>query len=211
MEASSIIDTQPKRKKINADRIGVVASTLCAIHCAVTPLLLLLLPAFGEVWAHPATHWGMALLVVPIAIAMMISGYRQHRRKWIVTVGSLGVSLVLIGAALPYLQSSETIMAAAVTPTPASLESETSLLTSEGESTLASTEDNSISAESGHDESCATDVCCPSFTTDAEGNMKLKFPASSIVTTLGGVALIITHVGNLCGCASCRRRRDGEI
>ncbi|MBP84899.1 MAG: hypothetical protein CMO61_13725 [Verrucomicrobiales bacterium] len=210
MVASSIIDTQPKLKKINADRIGVVASTLCAIHCAVTPPLLLLLPAFGEVWAHPATHWGMALLVVPIAIAMIISGYRQHRRKWIVAVGSLGVSLVLIGAALPYLQSSETIMAAAVTPTPASLESEASLLTSEGESSLVSAEDNSMPAESGHDESCATDACCPSFTTDADGNTKLKFPASSIVTTLGGVALIITHVGNLCGCASCRRRRDEE-
>ena len=210
MEASCLTAPQLMRKKINADRIGVVASTLCAIHCAVTQPLLLILPAFGKVWAHPATHWGMALLVVPIAIAMMISGYRQHRRKWIVAVGSLGVSLVLIGAALPYLKSSEPIVAAAVTPTPASLESETSLPTSEDESTLSSAADDSITAESGHEESCAADACCPSFTTDTEGNMKLKFPASSIVTTLGGIALIVTHVGNLCGCACCRRRRDEE-
>lgn len=210
MEASCLIAPELKGKKINADRIGVVASTLCAIHCAVTPPLLLILPAFGKIWAHPATHWGMALLVVPIAIAMMISGYRQHRRKWIVAVGSVGVSLVLVGAALPYLKSSEPIMAAAVTPTPTSLESETSLLTSEDESTLASAEDDSMPVESEYEESCATDACCPSFTTDAEGNMKLKFPASSIVTTLGGIALIVTHVGNLCGCACCRRRRDEE-
>lgn len=51
----------------NADRIGVFASVLCAIHCVATPFLLLLFPTFGKVWSHPASHWGMALVVVPIA------------------------------------------------------------------------------------------------------------------------------------------------
>ena len=31
-----------------ADRIGIGASVLCAIHCAAAPFLLLLLPAFGK-------------------------------------------------------------------------------------------------------------------------------------------------------------------
>ncbi len=35
---------------LDADRIGVLASVLCAIHCAVTPLLLLILPSLHPVF-----------------------------------------------------------------------------------------------------------------------------------------------------------------
>ena len=81
--------------------MGVLASVLCAIHCAVTPLLLLILPSFGRVWTHPASHWGMALLVIPVAATMVLRGFFRHRRKWVVVCGSLGILLVLAGAALP--------------------------------------------------------------------------------------------------------------
>ena len=50
-----------------ADRIGIGASILCAIHCAAAPFLLLLLPAFGKIWAHPLSHILVAMLVVPLA------------------------------------------------------------------------------------------------------------------------------------------------
>ena len=85
-----------------ADRLGVVASVLCAIHCVATPFILLLLPAFGKVWAHPATHWGVALFVVPIAALMISKGYQRHRAKWIVGIGVAGIILVLSGAIAPY-------------------------------------------------------------------------------------------------------------
>ncbi|MFK7788014.1 MAG: MerC family mercury resistance protein, partial [Phycisphaeraceae bacterium] len=46
------------------DRLGIGASLLCAIHCLAAPFLLLLLPAAGSIWSHPAVHWILALLVV---------------------------------------------------------------------------------------------------------------------------------------------------
>jgi hypothetical protein len=194
MHTISLIDSRPRAKRLNADRIGVIASTLCAIHCAVTPFLLLLLPTFGKMWAHPATHWGMALVVVPIAIIMMTSGYRKHRRKWIVAIGSAGVALVILGAAVPYLENAFTAEPAEpAAPTPVA----------------ASSEGEADPGEVVHEEHC--DSCCPSLTTNAEGDTKLKIPTASIVTTLGGVALIITHLGNLCTCASCRRRDCKDI
>ena len=64
------------------DRVGVFASVLCAIHCALTPILLLMLPTFGRVWSHPASHWGMALFVVPVAAFTLTRGFRRHRRRW---------------------------------------------------------------------------------------------------------------------------------
>jgi len=92
-------DTQRK-----ADRIGIIASILCAIHCALTPVLLILMPTFGKAWSHPATHWGMALVVIPIAVFMLIKGYRKHGKKWVVGIGSLGVLLIIVGAILPYTE-----------------------------------------------------------------------------------------------------------
>ena len=90
-----------------ADSIGIWASVLCAIHCALTPVLLLILPTFGKIWAHPATHWGMALIVIPIAVSMMIKGYKKHSKKWIIAVGSVGLVLIIVGAMLPYFESTE--------------------------------------------------------------------------------------------------------
>ena len=59
---------------------------------------------------------------------------------------------------------------------------------------------------SGENGQCL-DSCCPSLITDSEGNTKLHIPPASIVTTLGGIALICTHVGNLC---ACRKRRQAD-
>ena len=147
----------------SADRVGVFASILCAIHCLVTPPLLLLMPTFGRVWAHPATHWIMALVVVPLAMFAVWKGFKKHGRKWVVIGGALGVTLVIAGAILPYVGSDSSAVA----------------------------------------EGC--DACCPSVTTDAAGKAALDIPAASVVTTLGGVLLIATHIGNLCSCRCCRR------
>ena len=164
--------------KFNLDRLGVVASALCAVHCAVTPILLIALPAFGKTWSHPASHWLMALVVVPIAVLMMTAGYRKHRRRWIIATGVAGIAFVMIGAAIPYLKSA-------------------------GESGDSGAEIAAASVETDGD-SCAVDECCPSLVADDEGNFQLHVPAASIVTMLGGVALIVTHVGNLCCCSACR-------
>ena len=86
-----------------ADRAGVIASVLCAIHCAITPFLLILAPAFGGIWSHPLSHWIAAVFVVPLAVWMVMRGFRTHRKYWILAAGIGGVSLILTGAALPHV------------------------------------------------------------------------------------------------------------
>ena len=162
-------------RHLDADRLGVIASVLCAIHCAITPLLLFILPSFGRVWAHPASHWGMALLVIPVAATMVLRGFRYHRRKWVVGCGSIGISLIIAGAVLPYLESRADAPSSISFPLPRLAYSEAA--------------------------SCA-DSCCPS-TTRVSGKHILHIPPASIVTTLGGIALIITHLGNLCARRAC--------
>lgn len=192
---------------MDKDRIGIVASTLCAIHCAVTPLLLLILPTFGKIWSHPASHWGMALVVVPIAIAMMTAGYKRHRRKWIVAIGALGIALVLAGAATPYLESDKT------EPLPsneaaAAAESDEEVFTWKKGEELPEVDDAPFVYVAGDElpEAGCVDNCCPSLVKDENGNLRLHIPLASIITTLGGIALIVTHMGNLCCCATCRKK-----
>lgn len=198
MSAAVPFSSRPNSKFLNADRIGVFASVLCAFHCALTPFLLLFLPTFGKIWSHPASHWGMALVVVPIAGFMMSSGYRRHRRRWIVAVGSLGIIFVIAGAIVPYVVTA---------PQPAPVVEEEPFVWNVGEELPETTDDEVFVHVAGEDlsEAACADSCCPSLVTDADGNIRLHVPLASIVTTLGGIALIVTHLGNLCCCRSCRR------
>ncbi|MFK7850684.1 MAG: MerC domain-containing protein [Akkermansiaceae bacterium] len=162
--------------RTNADRLGVVASVLCAIHCALAPILFLFLPAFGRVWAHPATHWGMAIFVVPIAIWMTYCGFRKHRRKWVIATASFGIAFVLMGSALPYLEIGKN--------------------PSYGISF-------SLPGQKTQTGAPCVDTCCPS-TTQLSGKNVFFIPPAAIFTTIGGIALIITHLVNLRCCTNCR-------
>jgi hypothetical protein len=92
--------------RANLDRTGVIASIFCAIHCAVAPLLILIAPTLGGIWVHPLSHFTIAGLVLPIAALALRNGVRAHGKRWVLSVGTVGICLVLVGAALPYLTGS---------------------------------------------------------------------------------------------------------
>jgi uncharacterized membrane protein YfcA len=67
---------------VHWDAIGFTASTLCAIHCAATPLLLTALPLIGlKFLAHPAIEAAMIVLSLMIGATSLRHGYRKHHRK----------------------------------------------------------------------------------------------------------------------------------
>jgi hypothetical protein len=82
-----------------ADRFGFAASFLCAIHCALVPLALALLPAFGLT----AVGWvdidqAFVVFATLLGATTMSLGYRRHRafRAWALLLPGLG--LVWAGA-----------------------------------------------------------------------------------------------------------------
>lgn len=198
----NVVPLRPARP--NPDRLGVIASVLCAIHCAATPILLLFAPAFGRIWSHPASHWLVALLVVPLAAVMVWQGFRRHRRPWIVVMGGLGMGLVVTGAAIPYLGIDQAKVAEEHTG-PASLHETPKANVEEEEFVYVVGQDDLDGAETPA--ACA-DTCCPSVGREADGNLRLHIPLASIVTTLGGLALIVTHLGNLCCCCDSRNGKS---
>lgn len=82
------------------DRIAIVLSTVCIVHCLAMPLVLALLPVAAITFGDDAHfHAVMLWLVVPTSVAGFAMGYRVHRRMGIVAAGGAAV-LVLAAAAI---------------------------------------------------------------------------------------------------------------
>jgi hypothetical protein len=80
------------------DRIAVGLSGACAVHCLLTPVLLIALPAFGSVLSDAQFHVAMLVLVLPISGYALFSGCRQHRSPAAVLPGSLGLCVLVVSA-----------------------------------------------------------------------------------------------------------------
>jgi predicted membrane metal-binding protein len=65
------------------DKIGMTASILCAIHCAVVPLLITSLPLFGLGFlANPWLEWSMILFALLIGVyAIGLSFFKHHHKR----------------------------------------------------------------------------------------------------------------------------------
>jgi len=84
------------------DRIGMTASTLCAIHCAAVPLLITVLPLVGLGFlANPWVEWGMIILALIIGISSISLSYvRTHHRLLPMLLLISGFMVVMLGHAL---------------------------------------------------------------------------------------------------------------
>ncbi|MBO9665704.1 MAG: MerC domain-containing protein [Bdellovibrio sp.] len=84
------------------DKLGILLSTICAIHCLVTPLLILALPVLGEAFEASWVHLSMAAVILPIGLFAFWSGYKHHRQTKVFAMGAMGLLLVACGSVLPH-------------------------------------------------------------------------------------------------------------
>lgn len=81
-----------------ADRVGAVASFLCAIHCALLPFLLASLPFFGlEFLADHRFERGFVLFACALAMVALIRGFRRHQRPLPLMLAIPGLALLISG------------------------------------------------------------------------------------------------------------------
>jgi len=61
------------------DRLGATGSLICAIHCAVLPILIATLPALGlAAWMGDGFERGFVLFASLIGLFSVFWGYRRH-------------------------------------------------------------------------------------------------------------------------------------
>lgn len=69
----------PINRRSLLDRLGATGSLLCAIHCALLPLLITLLPSLGiAVWLGEGFEQGFVLFATVLGAVSMIGAYRRH-------------------------------------------------------------------------------------------------------------------------------------
>lgn len=86
-----------------ADRFGATASLLCAVHCALLPLVLALLPALGLGFLadHRFEH-GFIAFASLLALTSLIVGFRRHQRFRAFWFLVPGIALLFAGIVFEY-------------------------------------------------------------------------------------------------------------
>ncbi|RYX85235.1 MerC domain-containing protein [bacterium] len=79
------------------DRAGATASFLCAIHCALMPFIVTILPLLGlSFLASEPVEWGLLGLSATLGTLSLCAGFREHRSRRVFAL--LGIALALLVA-----------------------------------------------------------------------------------------------------------------
>lgn len=80
------------------DQAGLIASSLCALHCLLMPLAVGLLPLFGlSFLADEQTEWALIGVALFVGVCSLIPGFWYHHRKLPpLIVFAIGVALILL-------------------------------------------------------------------------------------------------------------------
>jgi hypothetical protein len=195
--AATQVETQSATRTL-FDRIGISASLLCAIHCIAAPFMLLLLPAAGSIWVHPAVHWILALLVVPLALWVLFNGYRKHGNRLTLVAATSGALLILAGLISPMLHSDPVVEFSV--PAALSQTGPQATITNANAAGPIDATPATPAPAADHEPGC-TDACCPTITKDAvAGTATIAMPPGGLLTLMGSLLLVFAHTSNLIAC-----------
>ena len=89
-----------------ADRFGATASFLCAVHCALLPLIIAALPAIGLGFlANHRFERGFIMFASALALTTLFIGFRRHHRFRAFWFLAPGILLLFAGIAVDFEQS----------------------------------------------------------------------------------------------------------
>ena len=98
------------------DRFGATGSLLCALHCALTPLLLAALPSLGlSLWFDGSLEAALVSFVTLLGLLSLGWSYRRHRA--LRALGLLVPGLAALWAGLLYAPLHESLVPHAVVMT----------------------------------------------------------------------------------------------
>lgn len=90
-----------KSAQIVTDKLAIGLSALCAIHCLVLPLLLVMIPSLVSLNLHDeAFHFWLAMAIFPSSIFALTLGCRKHKRYQLLVIGGIGLMSLMLALVL---------------------------------------------------------------------------------------------------------------
>lgn len=81
------------------DYTSMSLAAICAVHCFLTPVALILFPVVGSTFVSDEIfHEFILLLVIPASVVAIFLGCRRHKDFNVIMLGVLGLGLLLAGA-----------------------------------------------------------------------------------------------------------------
>ncbi|MFT4257804.1 MAG: MerC domain-containing protein [Pseudoxanthomonas sp.] len=98
------------------DHFGAAGSLVCAVHCALLPLLIALLPAIGvSAWLGDGFERAFVIFATLLGVLSLALGYRRHRV--VRALGVLALGLATLWAAVLYVPLHHSLIPHAVAMT----------------------------------------------------------------------------------------------
>lgn len=83
------------------DRAGATASFLCALHCAVMPFIVTVLPVLGLGFlSSEPVEWALLACSATLGTLSLCAGFREHRKRRVFGVLGLALALLVAGRIL---------------------------------------------------------------------------------------------------------------
>ena len=95
-----MVNSAPK-PTVMLDRVAVLLSGLCLLHCLALPFLLVSLPAISA-FSEGHLHAQMLILAIPVSVFALAFGFRRHGSRCIIGFGVLGMLLLVIGGTVAH-------------------------------------------------------------------------------------------------------------
>lgn len=88
------------KAQLAGDKLAILLSSLCVVHCIATPILIIVLPALGSLVSdnHEVFHQVLLYFVIPVGLFALYAGYRHHRRLPVFLIGLAGLVLLAVAA-----------------------------------------------------------------------------------------------------------------
>lgn len=85
-----------------SDKMAIVLSVLCVLHCLAFPVFLIFLSTFFGVVAFDSeqVHIWLLFAVVPISLFAILAGYFHHRLISVFSIGLVGMAILVLAAVI---------------------------------------------------------------------------------------------------------------
>ena len=79
-------------------RLAHIGSLTCAIHCIITPILVMFLPVIGGYYHNHWIEWGLLLGAILCGTLIVFNGFCKHKKKHASILFAIGTTFWLLNS-----------------------------------------------------------------------------------------------------------------